>query len=159
RAGAAIADRPGRRDGRRAHAFAQVPIDGGRGGFLDHLLVPAVHRAVTLAEVQDVAVRIGEHLNLDVACIDHRLLEDQFARAEGALGLGARGADRLEQLAALRDQPHAAPAAAGRGLHHDRQADLARFRLEIAVALVGTLIARYAGYASLDHAPLGGGLV
>ena len=91
--------------------------------------------------------------------IDHGLLEDQLARAEGALGLGARRADRLEEIAVALDQPHAAPAAAGRRLDHHRQADLARFLLEVGVALVGALVARHAGHAGLDHAPLGGGLV
>ena len=99
RAGAAIADRLGRGDRGRAHACAQVGVDGGRGRFLDHLLVAALHRAVALAEMDDVAVVVGEDLDLDVARIDHRLFEDQLARAEGALGLGARGADRLEQVA------------------------------------------------------------
>ena len=90
RAGAAIADRLGRGDGGGAHAGAQVGIDGGRGRFLDHLLVAALHRAVALAEMDDVAVVVGEDLDLDVARVDHGLFEDQLARAEGALGLGAR---------------------------------------------------------------------
>ena len=109
--------------------------------------------------MDDVAVGVGEDLDLDVARIDHGLLEDQLARAEGAFGLGPRRADRFEEIGVALDQPHAAPAAAGRGLHHHRQADLARFLLEMGVALVGALIARHAGHAGIDHAPLGGSLV
>ena len=159
RAGAAIADGAGGRDGGGTHAPAQVGRHGGRGRFLDHLLVAALHRAVALAEMDDVAVGVGEDLDLDVARVDHGLLEDQLARAEGALGFGARRADRLQKVGVALDQPHAAAAAAGGRLDHHRQADLARLLLEVGVALVGALISRHARHAGIDHAPLGGGLV
>ena len=158
-AGAAIADGARGGDRGRAHAGTKVGVHGGRGRFLDHLLVAPLHRAVALAQVNDVAVRICEDLELDMARIDHGLLQDQLTRAEGALGLAARGADRIEQFATVGDQPHAAPAAAGRGFHHNRQADGAGLLLQVGVALVGALIARHAGHARVDHAPLGGGLV
>ena len=41
--------------------------DRRRRRLLDELLVAALDRAVALAEVDDVAVRVGEHLHLDVA--------------------------------------------------------------------------------------------
>ncbi len=159
RAGAAIADGARGGDGGRAHAAAQVGVDGGRGRLLDHLLVAALHRAVALAEMDDVAVGIGEHLDLDMARVDDGLLQDQLARAEGALGLVARAVDGVDEVGVAFDQPHAAAAAAGRGLDHHRQADLARLLLQGGVALVGALIARHAGHAGIDHAALGGGLV
>ena len=65
----------------------------------------------------------------------------------------------LKSDAVALDEAHAAPTAAGRGLHHHRQADLACFLLEIGVALVGALIARHARHGGIDHAPLGGSLV
>src|SRR5690242_20216792 len=99
-----------------------------------------LHRAIALAEMDDVAVRIGKDLNLDMSGIDDGLLEDQFARAESALGFGARCPDRLEQIGIALDQPHATPATAGGRLDHHRQADPARFFLEASVALVGALI-------------------
>ncbi len=94
-----------------------------------------------------------------MARIDHGLFEDQLARAEGALGLGARGADRLR-----RDRRRARPAACRARrrrprLHHHRQADGARCHLEAGIALVRALIARHAGHAGVDHAPLGRRLV
>ncbi len=159
RACAAITDRLGGGDCGRAHVVAQIGVDRGRGGFLDHLLVAALHRTIALAEMDDVAVIVGEHLNLDVARIDHGFFQDQLARTEGALGLGARRADRLAKIAVALDQPHAPSAAAGRRLHHHRQADLARLFLEAGVALIGALIARHARHAGIDHAALGGSLV
>ncbi len=41
-------------------------VDGGRGGLLDQLLMPALDRAVPLAEMDHVAMLVGEHLDLDV---------------------------------------------------------------------------------------------
>ena len=52
--------------------------------------MPALHRAVALAQVDAAAVRVGKDLHLDVAGVDHGPLEDQFVGAEGARGLGAR---------------------------------------------------------------------
>src|SRR3546814_1170397 len=67
RAGAAVAD---------AHAGFGADLadlgplfvgDAGRGRFLDHLLVAALHRTVALAQVDRVALAVGQHLDLDVA--------------------------------------------------------------------------------------------
>src|SRR3989442_3043437 len=92
---------------------------------LDHLLVPPLDGALALVEVDDVALRVAQHLHLDVARADDRLLDVDPVVAEGGPGLGARGAQRALQLAGGVDEPHAlAPAAAG-GLQHDREADLA----------------------------------
>jgi hypothetical protein len=49
-----------------AHAFAQSVGQGRRGGLLDHLLVPALDRALPLVQMDHVAVPIGEDLHLDV---------------------------------------------------------------------------------------------
>ena len=68
RAGADVADRPGRGDGGLAHAGAQRRRScPGAGRLLDHLLVAALHRAVALEQVDAVAVAVGEDLHLDVA--------------------------------------------------------------------------------------------
>ena len=59
----------------------------------------------------------------------------------------------------VRDQPHAAPAAAGDRLDHHGEADLFGFRQHHGVALVRALIAGHAGHAGLLHDLLGAGLV
>ena len=157
--GAAIADGTRGSDRGGTHAGAQIGVHSRRGCFLDHLLVAPLHRTVALPEVEDSAVRIGKHLDFDVPGIDHGLLENELARSEGALGLGAGRPDRLDEFVVAMDQPHAAASAAGRGLDHHRQADLARLVLEVGIALVCALVAGHAGNAGVDHAPLGGGLV
>ena len=53
--------------GRLAHRAARLVGNRGRGRFLDELLVPALRRAVAVAQVHAVAVRVGEDLQLDVA--------------------------------------------------------------------------------------------
>jgi hypothetical protein len=159
RAGADVLHGLGGSHRRRAHACTQGGIDGGRGRFLEYLLVPALDRTVALAEVDDVAVPVGKHLHFDVPRFDHRALQDQLVRAEGVGGLGPRRAQRRRQLSQVGHQAHAAPAAAGRGLDHDGNADLARLREQRLVGLVGALVAGHAGHAGSQHQALGGGLV
>ena len=89
-AGADIADCARGLDRCGAHSFAQVGRHDGAGRFLDHLLVASLHRTVALAEMDDCAVVVGEHLDFDMARPNDGLLEDQVAIAECILCLGAR---------------------------------------------------------------------
>ena len=61
-----VADGARRRTRGLPHAAAAGGVHAGRGCFLDDFLVPALHRAVALEEVDHVAMRVGEHLDLDV---------------------------------------------------------------------------------------------
>ena len=68
RAGAGVADRLApRRPRPRPSALRRSGVRPGRRRLLQHLLVAALHRAVALEEVDDVAVRVAEHLHFDVA--------------------------------------------------------------------------------------------
>ena len=67
RAGAFIIDRLGGADGGGADGFAGFLVHARRGGFLDHLLVAALERAIAFEQVDDIAVAIAEHLHLDMA--------------------------------------------------------------------------------------------
>ena len=116
RAGADVVDRARRRDRRRAHLRAQLGRHHRRRRLLDHLLVAALDRAVALAEVDEVAVRVAEHLDLDVARPLDRLLEVDRAVAERRRRLAARAVERGGELGLARDQAHALAAAAGRRL-------------------------------------------
>jgi len=107
--------RPARRRPHRAPSPRASPADDGRRRFLDHLLPPTLRRAVALAEVDRVAVRVGEDLDLDVRPSSISL-EHQRAVAERAQRLSPGAGDRLRDLAAIAHQPHAAPAAAGHRL-------------------------------------------
>ena len=74
-----------------AHGLALGVGEQGRGGLLHHLLVPALQAALTFAQVQDVAVGVGQHLDLDVAGPLDQLLHQQGRVAEGGQGLAAGG--------------------------------------------------------------------
>ena len=58
----------------------------GEGRFLDHLLVPALEAALALvAGRPHVAVRITEHLDLDVTRLLDKLLDEDAVVAEARL--------------------------------------------------------------------------
>jgi hypothetical protein len=63
------------RDRGVAHVLAERGRHDGRRRLLDQLLEAALDRAVALAEVDVVAVRVGDHLDLDVARLLDVLLE------------------------------------------------------------------------------------
>lgn len=94
-----------------------------RGRDLHDLLVAALHRAVPLPQVDDVPGAVREDLHLDVAGIVHRLLQEHRRVAERALGLAARRVHGGLQLLAAVHAAQPAPAAAGRGLHEQREPD------------------------------------
>ena len=66
RAGAHIAHAERRLDRGLAQAGAKLRVHAGRRGFFQHLLVSALHRAVTLEEVHALPEAVGKDLHLDV---------------------------------------------------------------------------------------------
>ena len=88
-AGVDVAGGLGEPDGGLAELRADLERQGRRGRFLDELLVPALERAVAVPAVDDVAVRVGEDLDLDVAGPVDELLEVDARVLEGGLGLVA----------------------------------------------------------------------
>ena len=108
-----------------SHSRWRSPLlEHGAGRFLDHLLVPPLDGAVALVEVQDVALLVGEDLDLDVAGLDDELFEVDVAVAEGGLGLGPGRVEGGPQADVVVDDAHAAAAAAGDRLDDDGVADL-----------------------------------
>ena len=88
---------------------------------LDDLLVAPLHAAVPLVEMDHVAVRVGQDLHLDVARIDHRLLEVDRRIPERRLGFPAGRLDRFGQRGGIGDPAHPATAAAGDRLDEQRE--------------------------------------
>ena len=93
-----VADRAAGALGGGLHRVAQLRVERGRGRLLDELLVAALDRALALAERQDAAVVVAEHLHLDVARGHDRLLEVEVAVAERRLRLGGGVRERGVQL-------------------------------------------------------------
>ena len=105
--------------------FAEDVVDGGTGGLFDELLVAALDGAVAFAEVDCVAVAIGEDLHLDMAGVPDVALEEEAVVAEGSGGLAAGGFDGRGEVRGGLDEPHAEAATAATGLEHEGEADLA----------------------------------
>ena len=130
-AGVRVADGPGGVDGDGADPLAQLRRDGGRGRLLEDLLMAALDRAVALAEVDDVAVEVGEHLHLHVPRPLEIALQVDGVVGEVRLALALRRLERPLELVrrGRRLDPLAAPA--GGGLHGHRIADLSRCRASV----------------------------
>src|SRR5690606_25986838 len=126
--------------------------DAGRRGLLDHLLVATLHRTVALAQVDCVALAVGEHLDLHVARVLQELLHVDHVVAERGLGLGLGGLDRVGQVGLGVDHAHAASTAATGRLDDDRVADLARDGdVGLGVVAERAAAAGHAGDARLLH--------
>ena len=145
RACADVADRA--REAHRGfrHLCTQLGVECGRRRLLEHFLVAALHRALTLAECEHRAVRVGKQLDLDVPRPLQVPLEVDAVVAEPGLRLAPGGGECVVELVARADDAHAAAAAPGGrlddqgrlgGLGHGRHAGLGRdaLRLELVAA-------------------------
>src|SRR4029453_10658858 len=88
--------------------------------------MPALDRALPLAQVDHLAVMVAEDLELDVPRLEQVLLEIHRAVAESSLGLLAGRRELAGQISLGRNDAHAAPAAARRRLEDDGIADFRR---------------------------------
>ena len=112
-AGRIVLDSLGEGDCLFAHLSARLGVDQRRGRFLDHLLIAALDRALALAEIDDVAVFVAQHLDLDMARIDNEFLYEHPVVAERGFRLRAGAGETFRHLAAGVGDPHALSAAAG----------------------------------------------
>jgi hypothetical protein len=158
-AGRMVADRFRKSDGLRAHGGAGRLVEEGRRRLLDDLLVAALDGAFALAQMDDVAVLVAQHLDLDVARLGDEFLDEDAVVAEGGFGLALGGAEAVAGLLVVPGDAHALAAAAGRRLDHHRIAD----GRGDADRLVGILdqahMARHRGDAGFGRELLGGDLV
>ena len=76
RAGGIVADRLGERDGLRPHRGARRGIEKGAWRLLDDFLIAALNGAFALAEMNDIAMLVAEHLDFDMARIDDEFLDE-----------------------------------------------------------------------------------
>ena len=89
RAGVVIASGAGEFHGRLGQRRADRRIERDRGRNLDHLLMAALHRAIALVEVQDVAVLVAEDLDFDVAGAANKSFQEYRVVAERGSGFAA----------------------------------------------------------------------
>ncbi len=89
----------------------------------EHLLVPALHRALAVEQMQHGAMAVPDHLDLDVARRGEVALQEHVVRAERGGGLPPCRGDGLGELAPLAHQAHPPAPSPGRGLDQERVAD------------------------------------
>ena len=102
---------------------SQLVVDRRRRGLLDQLLMTALDRAVAFAEVDDVAVLVGEHLDLDVARVGEIALEVDGRVREELLALARGALERVLELVLGQRDAESLAATATRRLDRDRVAD------------------------------------
>ena len=88
-AGADIARQPSQPYGHLTHFLSQISVQGAGGRFLDHLLMSPLKRTLAFTQVNDIAVSIGQDLELDVAHALNDALQVDRAVAKGRLCLAA----------------------------------------------------------------------
>ena len=130
RAGVGVVDRVRRLHRGRAHACAQFRREEGRGRFLQYLLVAALRRAFAFAEVDRAAVRVAEHLDLDVARMLDVAFQQHAIAAEGVRRLALAALQARREFFRAAHDAHALAAAAMRSLDHQRIADAIGFALQ-----------------------------
>ena len=159
RPGADVVDRFGGQHGGIAHALTQISGQGRAGSFLQQLLVTALDRAVALAQVNDVAVAVGDDLELDVAGPLDEFLDVEAGVAEGSFRFALGRQEQLLEVTGLLDQSHAASATPGGGLDHHWVADLGGEAGRLLDVGDQTVTAGHGGNAHPLHRLLGSGLV
>src|SRR5207245_9201438 len=105
---------------------ARRGIDERARRLLDDLLVTALDRAFALAEMDDVAVRIAEQLDLDMPRLFDIFFEKDPIVAKARLGLVLSAAEPLAQLGIVMRDANALASAKGRGIASHWIDDLTR---------------------------------
>ena len=123
RAGGVVIHGFRQRDRLFAHLAAGGLVQQRRRRFLDHLLIAALDRTFALAEIDDVAVLVAQHLDFDVAGIDDEFLDEDPVVAERRLGFRFGKTEPFGDFRGRMRDPHPLAAAAGGGLDHDGIAD------------------------------------
>ena len=159
RAGRLVVHRARQGHGLLAHGLAHRGVDEGAGRLLDDLLVTALDGAVALVEVHVVAVPVAEDLDLDVARLEHVLLDEDAVVAEGVAGFVHARREAFVRLLVVEGHAQALAATAGRGLDHHRVADLLRDLDRLVGARNGVVVAGDGVHASGDRELLGLDLV
>ena len=157
--GVAVADLLAQADGAVEDLLAGSLRHGEGGRILDDLLVAALHGAVTVIQVDHVAVVIGQDLDLHVLGAAQVLLDEDLVVAEGLLGLVDGLLELLGHVLGLVDDPHTAAAAAVGSLQHDGIADLLSDLQGFLGGLDGVVHAGDDGHVRGDGDLLGGDLV
>src|SRR5690606_35644281 len=118
RASGAVADRPRERHRLLAHGGPGRLVEKRARRLLDHLLVAALDRAFALAEMNDITVGVGQHLDLDVPLALDKAFDEDALVAEAVARLVRGGAEPVGELRVAPGYAHPLAATPGGCLDH-----------------------------------------
>ena len=105
---------------RLSHLFANPLAYTWRRGLLEHLLSPALHRALALVEVDHVPLVVAHDLHFDVPRRNEQLLQVERPVPESGVGLAPGYLYGFSELVLILGHPDAAATATRRCFDHDR---------------------------------------
>ena len=111
---------------RRAKLAANRRIEIRSRRDFDHFLMPALHRAIALPQMQHVAMIVAENLHFDVPRARQIFLDENGCVAERPERLALSFLKQRIECARLAHNAHAAPASAHRGFQHHGVAEFCR---------------------------------
>ena len=124
RASRLVIDSARQGNGLLTHGFAGGWINKRRWRLFNHFLVTALDRAVTLPEIDDIAVGITEYLNLNVPRTLNKLLNKHPVVTKAIQGFGTAGCKTFKRLLIIVRNPQALATAASRCFDHHGIADV-----------------------------------
>src|SRR5439155_19714361 len=101
-------------------------VDAGRD--FNDFLMPPLHGAVALPEMDEIAVCIAKDLHFNVLGIGNIALDENVGLAEGGAGFALGFFELAEQLVGVAHHAHAAAASAEASLDDQRESDFLRRR-------------------------------
>ena len=143
---------------RLAHALAQLCGHARRGGFFQHLLVPALHRAIALEQMDAMPLAVGKHLHLDVARALHILFNQHRCIAKTVLRLALARGQGTGKVVGAAHHAHALAATTCAGFDQHWVTDFFSLAGQQRGILVNTVVAGHQGHTGLAHQLLGRGL-
>ena len=111
-------------NGLLTHGFAGGWINKRRRRLFNHFLVTALNRAVTLPQINNIAVGVTQYLNLNVARTFDKLLNKYPVVAKAIQGFGTTGRKTFKRLLIIVRNPQAFATTAGRCFDHHGVADV-----------------------------------
>jgi hypothetical protein len=125
------------------HPRPQLVVDNGARCFLDDFLMATLDAALALTEMHDVAMRIRQHLDLDMPRFNDQLFQIHGVIAKRTSGFASRCSNCSGEFALLIHRAHPFATTASAGLHHHRIAQLSRCGQELVITGIHALEPRH----------------
>eukprot|EP00760_Papus_ankaliazontas_P031590 PhM_4_TR5351/c0_g1_i1/m.88449 len=117
--GSDVVHSAGHAGGLLTHLLAQLGRDESAGRLFDDLLVAALNGALTFGEVEDISAAVSGNLDLNVAGLVHKLLDEHAVVTERGDGLLLAQLQVLDGFSVVVGEAHTLAATTRRCLDHD----------------------------------------